>query len=90
MTAVIGRTERSRSPMSTTERLINSVTVFPMLWAALFLSPAPTAFAMLTVVPMASPTIMTVSICIICDPTETAVVSATLANCPMMNKSAMP
>ena len=40
--------------------------------------------------PMASPTIITVSICMTCDPTETAVVSATPLNCPMMNKSAMP
>ena len=45
---------------------------------------------MLTVVPMARPTIITVSICITCEPMETAVVLATPSNCPMMNRSAMP
>lgn len=32
----------------------------------------------------------TVSICMICEPMETAVVPATPSNCPIMNRSAMP
>lgn len=32
----------------------------------------------------------TVSICMICEPMETAVVLATPSNCPMINRSAMP
>jgi len=43
-----------------------------------------------TVVPIASPTSMTVSICITCEPTDTAVVASTPAYCPMINRSAMP
>ena len=45
---------------------------------------------MVTVVPMARPTIITVIICITWLPTDTAVVLATPLNCPMMNRSAMP
>ena len=45
---------------------------------------------MLTVEPIARPTIMTVSICMTCEPTETAVVLATPSNWPMMNRSASP
>ena len=48
------------------------------------------AWAMETVAPIASPTIITVSMCITCEPMETAVVLATPSNCPMMNRSAMP
>lgn len=50
---------------------IKSSTVFPMSCAACFRFSAPTACAMLTVVPIASPTIITVSICMTCEPMET-------------------
>ena len=43
-----------------------------------------------TVVPIASSTIITVSMCITCEPTDTAVVASTPAYCPMINRSAMP
>ena len=72
------------------ETIIKRMTVFPMLCAACFRLPLPTACPMLTVVPMASPTIMTVSMCITCEPMETAVVLAPPSNCPIMNRSAMP
>ena len=45
---------------------------------------------MVTVEPMASPTSMTVIMCMTWLPTETAVVLATPSNWPMMNRSAMP
>ena len=41
-------------------------------------------------IPMASPTIMTVSICITWEPMDTAVVLATPSNWPMINRSAIP
>ena len=43
-----------------------------------------------TVAPIAKPTSMTVSICMTWEPTDTAVVAATGANCPMMKRSASP
>lgn len=76
MAETIGWTKRSKRTVSATEAAINSVTVFPISCAAPFRSPAPTACPMLTVVPIARPTIMTVSMCITCEPTETAVVLA--------------
>ena len=42
---------------------MNKVTVFPMALAASSFLSAPIARLMVTVVPMASPTIMTVNIC---------------------------
>ena len=45
---------------------------------------------MLTVDPMARPTIMTVIICMTWLPMETAVVPATPSNCPIIKRSAMP
>ena len=39
---------------------------------------------------MASPTSMTVIMCMTCEPTDTAVVLATPSNWPTMNRSAMP
>ena len=88
--ATIARTDRSKTTVITTETAINNVTVLPTLRDALLRSPLPTACAMLTVVPIASPTIITVSICMTCEPTDTAVVAATPSNCPIMNKSAIP
>ena len=43
---------------------MKSVTVLPMAAEASFFAPRPVACAMLTVAPIASPTSMTVSICI--------------------------
>ena len=90
MTVTIGRTSSSSAAVSTSESAMKSETVLPTSCAARLRSPAPTACPMLTVVPMASPTIITVSICITCEPTDTAVVAATPSYCPMMNRSAMP
>ena len=72
------------------ETAINKITVFPTHFATFLCSLLPTACAILTVVPIASPTIITVSMCMTCDPIDTAVIPATLSNCPMINKSAMP
>lgn len=80
MTETMGCTSMSSTAISRTEMIIKRMTVFPMLCAACFRLPLPTACPMLTVVPMASPTIITVSICITCEPTETAVVLATPSN----------
>ena len=86
----IGSAIRASTAVSATETAIKSVTVLPMPPAARRLSLPPTACPMNTVAPMASPTIITVSMCITCEPIETAVVSATEPNCPMIYKSAMP
>ena len=90
MTDTIGRTSSTSAAVSTSESAIKSVTVLPTSSAARRRSPAPTACPMLTVAPMARPTIITVSICITCEPTDTAVVAATASYCPKMNRSAMP
>lgn len=66
------------------------VAVLPMQAADLVRFLAPTACPMVTVEPMASPTIITVSICITWLPMETAVVASTPSNYPMINRSAMP
>ena len=64
--------------------------MFPAAREASFRSPAPVARPMVTVVPMASPTIITVSMCITWEPIDTAVVPSAPWNCPMMNRSASP
>ena len=58
--------------------------------AVCFFDPAPTDLLMQTVVPMASPTITTVSICMTWLPTATADTAAAPLNCPVMNRSAIP
>lgn len=80
----------SSSAVSARDSSMKSVTVLPMAEAVRFLSPPPAACAMLTVAPIARPTSMTVSMCITCEPMETAVVLATPSNWPMMKRSAMP
>lgn len=90
MTAVIGRRSSSSPAVSTSESDRNSVTVLPVAAAACGRSSAPMARAIETVVLIASPTIMTVIICMTCEPTATAVVPATPSYWPMMNRSAIP
>ena len=90
ITPTIGRTRSSSTTVSTMESPKKSVTVLPTFSEICLWFLPPTARAMLTVVPIASPTSITVSMCITCEPMETAVVLATPSNCPMMNKSAMP
>ena len=69
---------------------MNIVTVFPTHTAASLCLFPPTAWPIDTVEPMARPTIITVSMCITWEPTDTAVVLATPSNCPIINKSAIP
>ena len=90
MTLTIGRTSRTRTAVMAADTSMNSVTVLPTQAETRFLSLAPTARPMDTVVPMARPTIMTVSICMTWLPIETAVVDATPSYCPIMKRSARP
>ena len=60
----IGSTSPTSTAASTTDPAINSVTVLPMSRAARGLFSAPTARPIVTVAPMARPTIITVIICI--------------------------
>ena len=76
--------------MRARDRARKRVTVLPTAAEAPARSFPPTARAMDTVEPMARPTIITVSMCITWEPTDTAVVLATPSNWPMMNRSAMP
>ena len=76
----IGRTSTSKTAISVMDTAIKSVTVLPTSFAAWLRSHAPMACPMLTVVPIASPTIITVSMCMTCEPMETAVVLATPSN----------
>ena len=80
ITATIGFTSKSRTAASRMDTAINRITEFPISRAACFLFFPPMAWPMVTVVPMASPTIITVSICMTWLPTETAVVLATPSN----------
>ena len=90
ITVTIGFVSKSSTVISTRATPINRITVFPIPSATRFLSLLPIACPMLTVVPMASPTSITVIICMTCEPMDTAVVLATPSNCPMINKSAIP
>ena len=90
MTRVIGLTRNSSPTVNTTETDRKSVMVLPIAREACFLLPAPTACPIITVPPIARPTIITVSICITWLPIETAVVLSTPLNCPIMNRSAIP
>ena len=90
MTATIGRTSARKTTIRATDTAMNSETVLPMMAEIFLWSWAPMARPMLTVVPMASPTIMTVIMCMTWLPTETAVVEAAPSYWPMMNRSAMP
>ena len=64
MTLTMPFTEKNKTIVNTIESIINNVTVFPVSAAALFLSLAPIACPILTVAPIARPTIITVSMCI--------------------------
>ena len=76
MTATMGRTSARKTTIRATDTAMNSETVLPMTAEIFLWSWAPMARPMLTVVPMASPTIMTVIMCMTWLPTETAVVEA--------------
>ena len=90
ITITTGFTRHISSIVKGMDIAMKSVAVLPITSDAFFLSPAPTACPIFTVAPMASPTIITVSMCITWLPTETAVVPATPSNCPIMNRSAIP
>ena len=90
ITDTMGFTQSSSAAISTRDKTINRVTVLPMLRAAFLVLFPPTACPMDTVEPMASPTIITVSMCMTWEPMDTAVVLDTPSNWPMMNRSAMP
>ena len=62
--AGIGFTKKSSAAVNPIESPKNNTAVFPMAKEASFSFFAPTAFAIVTVAPIASPTIITVSICI--------------------------
>ena len=62
----------------------------PIKPATCLLEPAPTDLLIQTVVPMASPTITTVSMCMTWLPTATADTAAAPLNCPVINRSAIP
>ena len=90
ITDTMGRTRISSAAVTTADTAINSVAVLPMMAQVLSRSFAPTARPMVTVEPMASPTIITVSMCMTWLPMETAVVLSIPLNRPMINRSAMP
>ena len=90
ITDTMGCTSISNNAIPTTATPMNKTMVLPTAFDACFLLSPPTACAILTVVPIARPTIITVIICMICEPTDTAVVLATPSYCPIINKSAIP
>ena len=88
ITFTMGATSSKSAAVKSSETTVNTLTVLPMMRGSFFPSSAPTALPMVTVAPVASPTIITVSICMIWLPTETAVMMSLPQNCPVMNKSA--
>lgn len=90
ITDTMGLMHRVRITADNTERLKNKTTVFPIAANIRFSFFAPASWPMETVVPMASPTIITVIICMIWLPMETAVVLSTASNCPTIYRSAIP
>ena len=90
MMAVMGPSSPASSPASAAESTRNSTAPLPMVLPARRFSPAPTAWPMPTVIPIASPTSMTVTMCMTWLPMDTAIVPATPSNWPMMSRSAMP
>ena len=89
-TATIKSVKNSNNPVRSKDTIKNTVTVLPMQYLNFSLSLAPTAWAIHTVVPIDKPTIMTVIICMICEPMDTAVMLSTPSNWPMMKRSAKP
>lgn len=81
-----GPDEEKKQERKRMETAMNNVTVFPIALAASSFLSAPTARLMVTVAPMASPTIMTVNICMTWLPFDTAVMASTWSNCPMIKK----
>ena len=75
---------------SATDTPRNSVTVLPMERDAACMSRPPTARAIVIVVPIARPTMMTVTMCMTWLPMDTAVMLAAPWNWPMIKRSAMP
>ena len=65
VTWTMASARKYRITAATTESDMKRTAEFPIPQEMFFLFPAPTACPMLTVVPIASPTIMTVSICMI-------------------------
>ena len=90
MTETIGEVSASSSAVSTSETPTKSTAVFPMYPAARSRRLPPTDCPTQTVVPIASPTIITVSMCMTCEPIETAVVSETVPYLPIISRSAIP
>ena len=90
ITLTIGLTAAINTTINTRAIPMNMVTVFPIASDAFLQSFAPMQRPIITVAPIASPTSMTVSICMIWLPIDTAVVLLTRPNCPTINKSAIP
>ena len=80
ITDTIGFLRISSRAVRTTEISMKTVTVLPMSSEAFLRSPRPIACPIETVEPIASPTSMTVSMCMHCEPTATLVVDATGSN----------
>ena len=83
-------TFNSRTTVSANAIPANSVMTLPMALAARSSLFAPTARPMVTVAPMARPTMTTVSMYSTWLPFATAVMPSMPMNCPAMNRSAMP
>ena len=86
----MGSTSRMSRIVAARETPRNNVMVLPMTKEACREFRAPTAWPMRTVEPMASPTIITVSMCITWLPMETAVMLSVALNWPVINRSAIP
>ena len=86
----IGCVSPSRAHVASAAIIAKRVIVFPMARRMPSSSSAPTKRPIMTVVPMARPTIMTVTMCMTCEPIETAEMTSAPLKRPAMSRSASP
>ena len=86
----IGCVSPSRANVAAAAIIVKRETVFPIARRMPSSSSAPTKRPIMTVVPMARPTIMTVTMCMTCEPIETAEMTSAPLKRPAMSRSASP
>ena len=90
MIFVNGFINRIKRMLAQIDRSPKRVQEFPIFFAVKRLSFDPMLWLIITVLPIARPTIITVTMCINWLPTDTAVITSAPLNCPIIKRSASP
>lgn len=90
MMAVNGRVMKTMMSVTAAESRMKKSMLVPTMSAAFSFFPAPSDCPICIVVPIASPAMMNVIVCIIIVPVATADTSAAVPNCPTTSKSTAP